>query len=159
MFKAWLEDEATARGFFKYAAQYGYKWSDGTRATPTDYKTFPGVIYVVVRNGVITWGSNRKEYLEIDAPFYIERIRQLLPIAAQLEQLAEECSEAAKEALKAARILRDENPTPENYEIVMGRLENELNDISNAADVLQVYALGDPAKMFRWCMRLETNEC
>lgn len=32
--------------------------------------------------------------------------------AAMLEQLAEECTELAKAALKMARIIRKENPTP-----------------------------------------------
>lgn len=32
--------------------------------------------------------------------------------AAMLEQLAEECTELAKAALKMARIIRNENPTP-----------------------------------------------
>ena len=32
--------------------------------------------------------------------------------AAMLEQLAEESAELAQAALKAARILRDDNPTP-----------------------------------------------
>lgn len=48
---------------------------------------------------------------------------------ACLEQLAEEASELAQAALKAARVLRGENPTP------MSEKEAKANLIEEAADV------------------------
>ena len=39
--------------------------------------------------------------------------------AAMLEQLAEECTELAKAALKMARIIRKENPTPEQRKMLL----------------------------------------
>lgn len=49
---------------------------------------------------------------------------------AVLEQLAEECCELAQVALKRARILRGENPTPKTI------AETDANFIEEIADVL-----------------------
>lgn len=155
MFKAWLGDEATARGFFYYAEQYGYTWSDGKKVLAGEWESFPGAIYVVVRGGSVTWGADRSEYLDNVAPTYIDAIRSLLSPAALYEQLTEECAELGKEALKAARIIRKENPTPDEYIDVMRRFLGEVNDIKNVLDVLSISADGDVAKLFRWVMRLE----
>lgn len=48
---------------------------------------------------------------------------------ALLEQLAEECSELAQAALKLARKMRDENPTPKTKEECIADLEEELADV------------------------------
>ena len=47
---------------------------------------------------------------------------------ALYENLAEEAVEVAKEALKCARIIRGENPTPVSSAEATERLENEIND-------------------------------
>lgn len=57
-------------------------------------------------------------------------VAQNLGKAALLEQLAEECAELSKAALKYARILRGENPTP------VGELEALDNIKEETADVL-----------------------
>jgi hypothetical protein len=49
--------------------------------------------------------------------------------AALLEQLAEECTELAKAALKLARIERDENPTPVTRDEAIEALCEELGDV------------------------------
>ena len=51
---------------------------------------------------------------------------------ALLEQLAEECTELAKAALKQARILRGDNPTP------VTEIEAYKNVIEEYTDVIQV---------------------
>lgn len=56
-------------------------------------------------------------------------IQQRIGQAALLEQTAEECSELAQAALKMARAMRGENPTPKPIE----ELKNNLNE--EAADV------------------------
>ena len=48
---------------------------------------------------------------------------------AMLEQLAEECSELAQAALKKARILRRENPSPVTEEMANANLEEETADV------------------------------
>lgn len=48
---------------------------------------------------------------------------------AMLEQLAEECSELTQAALKKARILRRENPSPVTEEMANANLEEETADI------------------------------
>ena len=57
-------------------------------------------------------------------------MRDRIGDAAMLEQLAEECAELGQAALKLARVLRKENPTP--------MTETEASDmiIEEAADVL-----------------------
>ena len=56
---------------------------------------------------------------------------ELIGRPALLEQLAEEAVELAKAALKYARILRDENPTP------VTKYEAYTNTIEEYADVIQ----------------------
>lgn len=50
---------------------------------------------------------------------------------AVLEQLAEECSELSKAALKLARILREENPTPVTRAEARAALTEEKQDVMN----------------------------
>ena len=52
-----------------------------------------------------------------------------LGAAAALELLAEECAELGHAALKRARILRGENPTPESAEEAEEKLREELADV------------------------------
>lgn len=48
---------------------------------------------------------------------------------AMLEQLAEEACELGQAALKTARILRGENPTPVTYEAAIYNLREEYTDV------------------------------
>lgn len=155
MFKAWLDDEATAAAFFCYAEQYDYRWSDGKKVTAGDFRTRMTPLFVTVRNGVLRWGKTREEFDAVNLPGVNDLICESLSYPARLEQLAEECSEAAKEALKLARIIRGENPTPSALHHTETRLESEVADIMNALSVLDIPTEGDPGKMFRWAMRLD----
>lgn len=63
----------------------------------------------------------------------IEEIGQ----AAALEQLAEECAELGKAALKLARIIRGENPTPVTEEEAEKNLREEIIDVLVCMDICQ----------------------
>lgn len=56
---------------------------------------------------------------------------------ALLEQLAEECSELAKAALKLARKERGENPTPKTEEECLVNLLEELGDVNLCMSVVE----------------------
>nr|DAX04154.1 MAG TPA: hypothetical protein [Caudoviricetes sp.] len=58
--------------------------------------------------------------------------------AAMLEQLAEEAAELAQAALKEARILRGNNPTPVTLEEAEEHLVEEYTDICHCAMELDV---------------------
>ena len=77
--------------------------------------------------------------------------------AAMLEQLAEEAAELAQAALKCARILRDENPTPVNMDDAIANLSEEVTDVSVCLDELKIYPVKDiyATKQARWLGRLE----
>lgn len=62
----------------------------------------------------------------------IERIGE----PAALEQLAEECTELAQVALKRARILRGENPTPKKLEETDDNFLEEIADVLTTLEVL-----------------------
>lgn len=53
--------------------------------------------------------------------------------AAMLEQLAEECTELAKAALKMARIIRKENPTPVTEKDAIANIREEYTDVVQCA--------------------------
>lgn len=83
--------------------------------------------------------------------------------AALLEQTAEEAAELAHAALKLARIIRAENPTPQTAEAARGALSEEYADLQACAAVLVRSGLLDLAstvrvmheKLDRWEMRLK----
>lgn len=56
-------------------------------------------------------------------------IREEIGTAACLEQLAEEATELAKAALKYARVLRKENPTPVTEDEIKEHLVEEYTDL------------------------------
>ena len=58
-----------------------------------------------------------------------EKIFAKLGRAAVLEQLAEEAAEVAQAALKMARIIRGENPTPKTACEAAEALEEEMADV------------------------------
>lgn len=74
--------------------------------------------------------------------------------AAVLENLAEECTELAQAALKVARIVRGENPTPMDIRDARNQLKEEKQDVLNL-----IYVHGNESfnynKLSRWEDRLE----
>lgn len=89
-------------------------------------------------------------------------IAKKLTRAAALEQMAEEAAELAQAALKYARILRGENPTPVTEREAMGHLSEEVADVLVCMDVVMEYPdalYGVDEQVFekkaRWLDRLE----
>lgn len=86
----------------------------------------------------------------------IYTICENIPVCALFEQLSEECAELGHAALKIARILRRENPTPVRLTEAYDNLLEEMSDLSLC---LQVLAL-EPnqkiidQKMQRWVNRI-----
>ena len=66
-------------------------------------------------------------------------------VAAMYEQLAEEGAELTKAALKMARILRGENPTPLTIGEAMRALHEEVTDVQICLDELAL----EPVKAVR----------
>lgn len=87
----------------------------------------------------------------------LSNIRSNLSLEARLEMLAEEAAELTKEALKYARILRGENPTPIKKEDVKSSLVEEFTDLMLCAEVLQLPTMPSfrEFKLERWNRRLE----
>lgn len=82
-------------------------------------------------------------------------------LPAMHEQLAEEATELAKEALKMARILRGENPTPVTMETAMANLREEYTDVVQCAEELGIMVDKDQIERKqarfrrRWIDRME----
>ena len=62
-----------------------------------------------------------------------KKIVDYIGYPAMLEQLAEECAELGKAALKLARIERNENPTPVTKEEALENLREEYTDVVQCA--------------------------
>lgn len=92
-----------------------------------------------------------------------EKIMECLGEEEILLQLAEECSELAKAALKLRRVLDGRNPTPKTEEEARADLIEEVADIWCVLDVLLDEAQTDASwvismqKGDRWLSRLEDN--
>lgn len=91
-------------------------------------------------------------------------IAKKLSKAAVLEQMAEEAAELSQAALKYARILRGENPTPVTEQEAEASLREEYADVQVCAAVIGAnYGMIHPeiidalrsGKMRRWLDRLE----
>ena len=83
-------------------------------------------------------------------------IKDKTGIAAVYEQLAEECAEMAQAALKCARIIRAENPTPVTMDEALANLKKEYTDTVLVADELELrvdYSLY-AEKLGQWYDRL-----
>lgn len=76
--------------------------------------------------------------------------------AAAWEQLAEEASELSHAALKMARVIRNENPTPVNYFGALRSCKEELGDVENVVGVLKLRSdeYTRKEKMYRWKKRI-----
>lgn len=87
-------------------------------------------------------------------------VHEVLSTEALLEQLAEECAELGKAALKVARINRGENPTPLLIEDAISNLVEEVGDVRVCLEVLQKKGFDfntdsrERYKMRRWEERL-----
>ena len=83
--------------------------------------------------------------------------------AAMLEQLAEECNELGKAALKLARIVRKNNPTPVTEEQAKENLCEEAGDVINCIEMLEdadiLFVDGDArkSKIIRWENRIRNQ--
>ena len=77
--------------------------------------------------------------------------------AAVYELLAEECAELAKAALKYARILRGENPTPVTLDDALKNVVEEYTDLQLVAGDLNLHIDWDimNEKYERWARRLK----
>ena len=80
---------------------------------------------------------------------------------AALEQLAEEASELAQAALKLARIVRHQNPTPVNYDTAFYSMLEEVGDVRVCISVLESFygkletQSTERLKLDRWKDRLD----
>ena len=90
---------------------------------------------------------------------YCDYIRKSIGDAACLEQLAEEASELSQAALKLARILRNENPTPATKEEAAHTPSEELTDATVASNMLELQCNTDiyAHKLTRWATRVENK--
>lgn len=79
---------------------------------------------------------------------------------AMLEQLAEEAAELAQAALKAARILRKENPTPVTLSEACVKLREEYTDVVQCAFELMLIPDSEQIveKALRFKKRLEEGK-
>lgn len=86
---------------------------------------------------------------------------------AVLEQLAEECTELAHAAIKLARKMRGESPTPVTEEMIRADIMEEMADVQVCMSVLDVgvewidqqyirIAIG--RKLQRWQQRIKEAE-
>jgi len=93
----------------------------------------------------------------------IRQIAEKLPETELLAQLAEECAELSKAALKLRRSLDGTNPTPMSREEAKKNLIEEIADvficidtvaIAEEIDIKSVFEISE-VKMARWMERLE----
>lgn len=75
-------------------------------------------------------------------------VLEMIGTAALLEQLAEESAELAQAALKMARKIRNENPTPKSHSDCVANLQEEIADVELCISILPA-ALNDPAEVGR----------
>ena len=73
-------------------------------------------------------------------------VLEMIGTAALLEQLAEESAELAQAALKMARKIRNENPTPKSRVDCIANLQEEIADVELCISILPA-TLNDPAEV------------
>lgn len=90
----------------------------------------------------------------------VNQVIEAIGLPAVLEQCAEELAELTQAALKMARKLRGENPTPMTHARAAEHLHEELGDVRLCLKVLDVAVGGDNTtaveaeKLRRWLDRL-----
>ena len=89
----------------------------------------------------------------------INTIATQVKAAGLYEQLAEECTELAKECMKMARIIRDDNPTPANADEQLNKIIEEYSDVDLAAKALGLEVNYDfeQEKLYRWFIRVSKH--
>lgn len=87
-------------------------------------------------------------------------IRANISEPAMYEQLAEEAAEVTHAALKLARIIRGENPTPKEYPEAFLELIEELTDLKTCMDILNLSTddMYEASKINRTVKRLQERE-
>ncbi|MCM1232752.1 MAG: hypothetical protein NC489_21710 [Ruminococcus flavefaciens] len=91
------------------------------------------------------------------------KILAAIGVPAVLEQTAEECAELAQAALKMARALRGENPTPVTHSQAAEHLLEELGDVRLCLKLLDAAMGGaststqEQQKLQRWLERLDSR--
>lgn len=102
--------------------------------------------YDLIRTGAIKW--------------YAVKTGNKIGEAACLETLAEECSELAQAALKKARKIRGENPTPKSMEKINENLIEEVSDVQTCLYMLCLHEDLDimQSKLDRCNERLKEKE-
>lgn len=96
----------------------------------------------------------------------MDEILKAIGEPAALEQLAEECSELGKAALKLARKMRGENPTPKSIPVCLQDLAEEVADVLVCLNVLSCAEWWDAGaiediqngKELRWHVRLKEGD-
>ena len=84
--------------------------------------------------------------------------------SAILEQLAEECAELAKAALKLSRVMRKENPTPVTVNDAFDNLVKEIGDVRLLLRVTDFMYDSIPTqdmeeyKLLRWKNRIKLGD-
>lgn len=68
-----------------------------------------------------------------------KRITEYIGVPAMLEQLGEEAAELAQAALKLARVMRQENPTPVTEQEAKSHLIEEYTDVVQCAEDLGLF--------------------
>lgn len=83
---------------------------------------------------------------------------------AMLEQLAEECAELGHAALKMARIVRGDNPSPVSKTTAYNNLREEIADVnvcvglvSSMYNMQNTFKIED-GKIIRWANRITENK-
>ena len=86
----------------------------------------------------------------------IEIIRDNITLSSAYEQLAEEAVELAHAALKCARVIRQENPTPVKYTDALAAVNEEWTDVVTVCKVLNLRSDRKmmEEKLDRWCGRM-----
>lgn len=84
-------------------------------------------------------------------------IKDHISKSAMFEQLAEECTELAQAALKMARKIRGENPTPKSEQAILLNLIEEVSDVGNCLRLLDLAPREEEIlyKNWRWVQRLK----
>lgn len=87
-------------------------------------------------------------------------VRLSIKFVALYEQLAEECSELTQAALKMARIMRGDNPTPVTQNEASAAIEEEYTDVELCAGLLGLKCNPYIAteKLDRWVERIKEKE-
>lgn len=121
-----------------------------------------GIWYYYDHDTELSWSN--AGFVEIDGVHASEYITKSIGLPAVLEQVAEEADELSHAALKLARALRGENPTPVSVEEAYAKLLEELGDVRLCTDTLK-YTYGpmdtsetELKKQIRWVDRIEEHK-